>query len=213
MTRAGELCYSVRMTTRNASDIISAAFTLKFELELWTPNEAFVTQCRVQVSTTDAQYVMDTAEAYRYATILYLQQAVPEITITGMKGLVQVTISHLSSVPPCSAISLVHIYPLFIAGCEASNEEERQWVKERWEVMIARMRVKNVSKCWEITQEVWKRRDAYRQARNEDRAVYDLESGVGSIEDDVEESDLEFLAGGRLHWASVMNDLGWEISF
>jgi hypothetical protein len=75
------------------------------------------------------------------------------------------------------------------------------------------MRVKNVSKCWVITQEVWKRRDTYRQERKEHRAVYDLEPGFEFMGDGVEELDLEFLVGGRLHWASVMKDLDWEVSF
>jgi hypothetical protein len=67
--------------------------------------------------------------------------------------------------------------------------------------MLAHMRVTNVSKCWEITQEVWKRRDAYRQQR------------MQGVADTVDNKDPEFSVKGRLHWAAVMKDWDCEVSF
>ena len=208
MRQAADLCYEVRMATRNADTLSNDASSLMFKLEEWKPQHP--SRCGVQVFDTNTKYLTHTAEACRYTTMLYLQQAVPLGMST--KKLAHDVFCHLSCVPP-SSVTLSQIYPLFVVGCEASSNGERQWVKERWEVMIARMRVQNVSRCWEITQEVWKRRDAYRQTRNESMAIYDLESDSGSMGDDFEESDLEFLVGGRLHWASVMKDLDWEVSF
>ncbi|KAF8846689.1 hypothetical protein BDZ45DRAFT_637914, partial [Acephala macrosclerotiorum] len=168
MKRAADLCYEVRMANSASSTNIAEAVALAREIVAWTPNAlvSFPSSSRLHVSGLDERYMMYTAEGYRYATLLYLRQAVPEMPSISIQQLARDTIRHLSSCPPSSTIALAQVYPLFVAGCEASSNEERQWVKERWTAMIARMRVTNVHKCWEITQEVWKRRDAHRQQRS-----------------------------------------------
>ncbi len=160
----------------------------------------------------DRECLVPIAEAYRHATILYLCQVVPEILATSTEKLASTIFARLSSVPPSSKVSFVQIYPLFVAGCEACNEEERQWVEERWAGMMARMKVKNVDKCWEITQEVWRRRDAHRKWKNRN-GVRLPQPSVDLSREAVEGLDPEFSVRGRLHWACVMKDWQWEVSF
>jgi hypothetical protein len=51
------------------------------------------------------------------------------------------------------------------AGCEATKQEDRDWVKKRWELMSSRMKLGIIEKCLEVTKEVWCRRDAYSAER------------------------------------------------
>jgi hypothetical protein len=210
MGRTADLCEEVRTTKTNSASIIKKAVALKCEIEGWSPDTNIL--LRSDGSFMNRACLVHIAEAYRYATILYLHQVVPEMLTTSTEKLARDIFTHLSSVPPSSKVSFVQIYPLFVAGCEACNKEERQWVEERWTAMMARMRVNNVYKCWGITQEVWRRRDAYQQWRDR--------NGVGNqpprfdlSRETIEGLDPEFSVRGRLHWACVMKDWEWEVSF
>jgi hypothetical protein len=123
---------------------------------------------------------------------------------TSNQYLARATVNQLSHSPPSCSVTHTQIYPLFVAGCEASTKQEREWIKERWAAMAARMRVTNVSNCWKITQEVWGRRDAYRQLRSEN---------AQGVADNIDDVDPEFSVKGRLHWAAVMKDWNCEVSF
>jgi hypothetical protein len=201
---AADLCYEVRMATIT-SDIIRKAETLKREVERYRGTSMFTTTKVAHPSDLDKQYAVHTAEAYRYATLLFLHQVMPDIFgMTSSQYLARATVSHLSRSPPSCSVTLAQIYPLFVAGCEASTKQEREWVKERWAAMATRMRVTNVSNCWKITQEVWGRRDAYRQLRSEN---------AQGVADNIDDMDPEFSIKGRLHWAAVMKDWDCVVSF
>jgi hypothetical protein len=210
MGRTADLCEVVRATNTNSTDIIKRAVVLKCEIEGWSPDTNIL--LRSDGSLMNQACLIHIAEAYRYATILYLCQVVPEILATSTEKLARNIFAHLSSVPPSSKVSFVQIYPLFVAGCEACNKEERQWVEERWTGMMARMKVKNVYKCWEITQEVWRRRDEYRNRKNRN-AVCHQQPSFDLSRETVEGLDPEFSVRGWLHWACVMKDWEWEVSF
>ena len=199
---AAKLCYEVRMAAITTSDIITKAEALKREVERYSQDLCMILG---HLSALDQQYVVHTVEAYRYAILLFLHQVMPGIFgMTSSQYLARATVSHLSRSPPSCLVTFAQIYPLFVAGCEASTKQEREWVKERWAVMAARMRVTNVDNCWKITQEVWRRRDVYRQLRSEN-----AEGVVDSIDD----MDPEFSVKGRLHWAAVMKDWDCVVSF
>ncbi|PMD53284.1 uncharacterized protein K444DRAFT_172372 [Hyaloscypha bicolor E] len=199
---AADLCYEVRMATVTTSDIITKAEALKRKVGRYSHDTSYLSTTTVHLSALDKQYVVHTAEAYRYAILLFLHQVMPDIFgMASSQCLARTTVKHLSRSPPSCSVTFTQIYPLFVAGCEANNKEERDWAKERWVAMLAHMRVTNVSKCWEITQEVWKRRDAYRQQR------------MQGVADTVDNKDPEFSVKGRLHWAAVMKDWDCEVSF
>ncbi|KAF8472581.1 fungal-specific transcription factor domain-containing protein [Kalaharituber pfeilii] len=154
--RVANLVRKVRQVNVNNMNIISEAIDLKSQLENWAPASSFHP---LEDTATTMVHCLKTAEAYRYATLLYLHQAVPEIPSASSHQLAKKVLNLLASVPITSGSCIVHIYPLLAAGCEAQGPQERDWVKNRWEQLSARMWIGNVDRAWEVMKEVWLRRD------------------------------------------------------
>lgn len=164
--KAANLCRKVRKLETNSIAIISQAIELKEAIERWSPPPGTAFE-RPEDPTSEIQHAMQTAEAYRYATLLYLHQAVPEIPSLTSTQLAQKVLVYLATVPLSSRLVIVQIYPLLAAGCEAWDKEDRQWVEDRWQSMASRMLIGNIDRCWEVMQEVWSRRDAFWKAKEE----------------------------------------------
>jgi hypothetical protein len=148
----------LRVLKRNSPVIISRAIELRQILETWTPA---IDLEQVDDPTQIMSDAIQTAEAYRWSTLLLLQQAVPELPNLGSVGEYgQRVLVYLATIPMTSQTAIVHTYPLMIAGTEAI-EEDREFVRERWRMMSKRMIPGIVDRCLEITEEVWRRRDAY----------------------------------------------------
>ena len=162
--RVANLVRKVRTVPNNSIDIISQASEMKSKIEAWMP-PAFFSQ--PEDPTCEIQNALQTAEAYRWATLLYLHQAVPELPSRTAGTLANKVLVCLATVPLTSRTVIVHIYPLLAAGCEASRQEDRDWVRDRWLAMSARMQIGNIDRCLEVVKEVWHRRD---QAKAELRA-------------------------------------------
>jgi hypothetical protein len=148
-------------------------------------------------------------EAYRYVTLLYLHQVVPEIFGNKTHELAQRIFDHLKKIRSSSRVTIVQHYPLLIAGCEAYSIDDQAWVKERWTVMIARMNLTNINNCLKITQKVWRRRDIYRGERQK----LSIQSGFRDFGDTDGKLDPEFTFQGYLHWASAMKYLGFQVAW
>lgn len=155
--RAANLIRKVRMTPTNSFTLISQANDLKAAVEGWEPPAFFEAP---EDPTSEIQHSLQTAESYRWATLLYLHQAVPEIPSKSAVELAKKVLVYLATVPLNSRAIIIQIYPLLAAGCEAVDKDDRAWVKNRWEVMMQRMLIGNVDRCWEVVKEVWDRRDA-----------------------------------------------------
>ena len=157
--RVATLCRRVRKVASNSIAIISQAIELKEAIEQWEapPASAFD---RPEDPTSEIQHGLQTAQAYRFATLLYLHQAVPEIPSLTSAQLAKKVLVYLATVPLSSRLVIVQIYPLLAAGCEAWDSEDREWVESRWRAMASRMWIGNIDRCWEVQQEVWSRRDA-----------------------------------------------------
>lgn len=162
--RVANLIRKVRTSSSNSINIISQANELKAALESWQAPLAFEAP---EDLDSDIEHSLQTAEAYRWATLLYLHQAVPEIPSKSAAQLAKRALVYLATVPLTSRTVIVQIYPLLAAGCEASSEEDRTWVKDRWAAMMERMLIGNLDRCWEVIQEVWTRRDADEAERNQ----------------------------------------------
>jgi hypothetical protein len=171
--RVANLVRKVRKSNNNGPNIISQAVQLKSQLEDWTP-PSFIED--PEDETTSPHDTMRTAVAYQYATLLYLYQAVPEIPSQSPGALAKKVLCELATVEPRSRSIIVHIYPLMAAGCEATDQEDREWVKERWSIMSSRMKLGIIERCLEVTKEVWNRRDAHAAER--------LNMQMGSIRND-----------------------------
>lgn len=162
--KVASLCRKVRKVESNSIAIISQAIELKEAIVQWSP-PPFTSIERPEDTTSEVQHALQTAEAYRYATLLHLHQAVPEIPSWTSAQLAKKVLVYLATVPLSSRLVIVQIYPLLAAGCEAYELEDRHWVEERWQSMAARMWIGNIDRCWEVMQEVWARRDEMEAAK------------------------------------------------
>ena len=156
--RVANLVRKVRKSGSNSINIISQANELKTMVEMWEPPFFFEAP---EDPTSNIQDSLQTAEAYRWATLLYLHQAVPEIPSKPAAELAKQVLVKLATVPPTSRAIIVQIYPLLAAGCEAETDEDRAWVQGRWVMMSQRMLIGNIDRCLEVVKEVWERRDAH----------------------------------------------------
>lgn len=142
--------------------IVADARRLARELESWAlEDKSYVP---IEDPTNEVVHCRNTAEAYRWATLLYLRQALPGLLLPAAPSahkLARRVMDLIASIPASSRSCIVHIYPLLVAGCEAVGAGERAWVGERWEAMISRLRIGNVEKAWQVVKEVWLRRDAF----------------------------------------------------
>lgn len=156
--RVANLVRRVCRSKHNSPAIITQANDLKLALEAWDPPDFIEPP---EDPTCAIQHALQTAEAYRWATLLHLHQSVPELPFLPSNELSQKVLVYLATVPLVSRTVIVQIYPLMVAGCEALDPGYRQWVRERWAAMGQRMRIGIIEKCWTVTEEVWRRRDAY----------------------------------------------------
>ncbi|CAI6263454.1 unnamed protein product [Periconia digitata] len=143
--RVANIVRRVRQThgSYNSPAIISQAMELKKQLETWMPPSYIEDP---EDETTSPHDSIKTAFAYQYATLLYLHQAICR---------------EIATISPTSRSTIVHIFPLMAAGCEVVSKSDRQWVRERWEMMAQRMKIGIIEKCIDVTREVWARRDAF----------------------------------------------------
>ena len=158
--RVANLVQKVRKTQTNSYITISQAADLKEQLQKWrAPNKLRFE--RPEDPSSEVEHSISTAEAYRWATLLYLHQAVPEIPSEPSPMLAGKILTCLASVPLSSRAVIVQIFPLLAASCEVVEQEDRAFVRQRWQAMVLRLQIRNVDRCLEIVEEVWKRRDAY----------------------------------------------------
>ena len=169
--RVSNLVRKVRKTARNSFNAITEANILKAKLEKWRPLPNFD---EPQDNSTDVEQALWTAEAYRSATLLYLYQAVPGISLDSVTEKIAVLsvecLTSLANVPVTSGAVIVHIFPLLAAGCEATDPETRRFVEDRWLAMMQRMKIGNLDKCLEAVKEVWERRDSHEAEKERNKA-------------------------------------------
>ena len=158
--RVANLVQKVRKTESNSITLISQAAELKQLLHQWVVPNAMVFE-RPEDPTSEVEHSIQTAEAYRWATLLYLYQAVPEICTESAWPLADRVLKILARVPVSSRAIIVQIFPLLAASCEVVDREDRTTVKKRWEAMIDRLQIRNVHKCLEVVEELWARRDEF----------------------------------------------------
>jgi len=158
ISQVANLVQRVRKTKTNSIAIISQALELKTAIEEWDAPKYFEPP---EDPTSDVQHSFQTAQAYRWATLLYLHQAVPEIPSESAAELAKRVLVLLATVPLTSRTTIIHIFPLLAASCEVDNEEDRIWVRERWAAMQSRLMIGNIDRCLEVIHEVWERRDMF----------------------------------------------------
>lgn len=216
--------------SRNSLANILAASELRKQLLDWQPSLSVQNagsgpgsgsgSSSARDSTWDTSSCVSTAEAYRYATLLYLHQAVPEIPSLTSHHLAEKIFILLASIPTDTNLHIVHIFPLLVSSCEAEPGEERDWCEARWALLSDRIWIGNIDRALEVVKEVWRRKDDH--ARRVRREIAD--SSFGRVEIDHLHGLLPHLAvqsraesvdddgiGSKLHWSSVMREWAWEV--
>jgi len=229
------LVQRVRKSDSNSISLVSQAIELKRLVEQWEPPRLFEPP---EDPTSEVQHSIQTAHAYRWATLLYLHQAVPEMPSEPTSELAKRVLILLATVPPSSRTTIIQMFPLIAAGCEAEQEEDRDWVLNRWMAIQSRLMLGGIDRCLEVVREVWTRRDAYKveqerkHKRSRSNTVYDSsetwrkvwgreERAVPSVTprqtprrssavSGLENIEHEKTVRGRLHWVNVMEKWGWE---
>lgn len=231
LNRVAGLIQRVRKSESNSISLVSQAIELKRLVEQWEPPQWFEPP---EDPTSEVQHSIQTAHAYRWATLLYLHQAVPEMPSEPTSELAKRVLILLATVPPSSRTIVIQKFPLLAAGSEAEQEEDREWVLSRWMSIQSRLMLGSVDKCMEVIQEVWARRDAFQAAvqgqkhkRSHSGSIYDppepwkkdrvvstaasrQSPRRGSAITGLENIEYEKTVRGRLHWINVMEQWGWE---
>lgn len=225
-----------KATVRNTLSTITAATQLRQELLSWKPtiSASMIEQANSVNSdpaNSDLSSCIATAEAYRFSTLLYLHQAVPEIPSLSSHQLAEKIFILLASIPTTSPTYTIHIFPLLVSSCEAEPKEEREWCEERWRLLSNRLWIGNVDSAFKVVQEVWKRKDDYIRKKNINSLNMDevfipqgndteklknisnqLSGLMAAVNSD--QVSVDDITGGiysKLHWSSIMKEWGWEV--
>lgn len=215
------------MEKRNSLNSITQASELRHLLLEWksTINVNMIKNEEENGSKTwDLPSCIATAEAYRYATLLFLHQAVPEIPSLSSHELAEKIFILLASISKSSNTSVVHIFPLLVASCEAEPGEEREWCKARWKLLVDKMWIGNVDRAFEVVEEVWRRKDKLPISDNKGDSssiettllgnyhnpLNGLMSVVNNENATLNSSELNGIES-KVHWSNIMKEWGWEV--
>ncbi|OQD75740.1 hypothetical protein PENDEC_c006G00782 [Penicillium decumbens] len=154
--RVARLVQQVRKTTTNSLSIVSQGMELKSLIEQWEPPSWFE---QPEDPTSEVQHSIQMAHAYRWAALLYLHQAVPEMPSQPAEELAKRVLILLATVPPTSRTTIIQMFPLLAAGAEVDAEDDRRWVLDRWNTVQSRLMLGGVDRCLDVLREVWDRRD------------------------------------------------------
>ena len=154
--RVAALVREIGKSSRISPRLVSKASGLRTEILKWRA-PSHVQQ--PEDESIEIAHSVKTAEAYQWATLLFLYQAVPMIATENLADLAERILYDLVFVPTSSRLVIVHIFPLLVAGCELTFEDNRLLVEERWMSMTQRMTIGNLDRCLDVVHEVWRRRD------------------------------------------------------
>lgn len=209
---------------RNSLLTITQATELRQRLNDWRPTFSATMLDQASADSSrhpgwDMASCIATAETYRFAALLYLHQAVPEIPSLSSHQLAEKIFILMASIPTNSDLAVVHIFPLLVASCEAEPGEEREWCESRWSVLSQKMWLGNIDRALEVVKEVWRRKDEYmrKKRRDNEDAKFNLirsqcssdglqPSGGAGADNDNETSTTEISAQISGLMAAIGND-------
>ncbi|KAJ5632732.1 hypothetical protein N7490_009071 [Penicillium lividum] len=154
--RVARLIQRVRKCPSNSVSIVAQGMELKSLLEQWEPPHWFQPP---EDPASEVQHSIQVAHAYRWATLLYLHQAVPEMPSEPPEELAKQVLILLATVPSTSRTTIIQMFPLIAAGAEVDDEDDRRWVMDRWFIVQSRLMLGGIDRCLDVVREVWARRD------------------------------------------------------
>jgi hypothetical protein len=209
--RVASFIARVRNMGKLSFSTVSTAVSLKSEIESWKP-DANMEQKVLENRSCDWSSRIAIAEAYRFATLLYLEQAVPEISSCSSADLGSKVLTLLASIPTTSRTCILHIFPLLVASCEVSDPDDRVWVEDRWKLISQEMWLGTIDKAVKIVHEVWRRKDSLKMECSLEDKSWDIFQGRVDALRGRRERETEGISSWT-HWSSVMKDWDWEVLF
>lgn len=102
-----------------------------------------------------------TVEAHRSAALIYLYRVVYNIGAPHPLTLFHVRrcLDAIASVGSSSPLVSAHVWPLFTAGCEATEQRDRDFVRQRLADMYHQRKIQSLKKVGELMEEVWINKD------------------------------------------------------
>ncbi|KAJ0365644.1 hypothetical protein COL26b_011980 [Colletotrichum chrysophilum] len=113
-------------------------------------------------STDGDQDIENTIQAYRHAAIVYLYRVWDDGTEPPKPFHAEQCIHHLLKVPITSSFCSAHAWPLWTAGCESVDPQNRQLVLGRIKEMYESRRLPSLVRVQQDMEEVWVAKDAQR---------------------------------------------------
>ncbi|CAG8321735.1 unnamed protein product [Penicillium nalgiovense] len=177
MSRVANLIQQVRKSSSNTVSVVAQAMELKALVEQWEPPRWFEPP---DDPSSEVQHSIQVAHAYRWATLLYLHQAVPEIPSEPADELAKRVLILLATVPYTSRTTIIQMFPLLAAGSEVDTDDDRKWVLDRWTTIQSRLMLGGVDRCLEVLKEVWERRDTMNANREREMGISRRSESVSS---------------------------------
>jgi hypothetical protein len=111
-----------------------------------------------------------TTEAYRHAAFIYLYRTWLDIGAPNPISMVHVQrcIEYIRQVDVNSPLTSAHIWPLFTAGCEAIDNTQRQFVRDRFEEMYTAKKFPSLRRVMRDIEDVWGAKDMEQQMKGQD---------------------------------------------
>jgi hypothetical protein len=111
-----------------------------------------------------------TAEAYRHAAFIYLYRTWLDIGAPNPISMdhVRNCLDYIRQVDVNSPLTSAHIWPLFTAGCEAIDNTQRQFVRDRFEEMYTAKKFPSLRRVMRDIEDVWGAKDMEQQMKGQD---------------------------------------------
>ena len=153
------------------TELDNAAKSIELSLTQWRPSQSSTVEIGsdTQENCVDKirfQAILNNAEAYRHSALVYLYRVIH--TYPRSHPSVQNN-AHLSLAACSNAVRYARqchdgpmsalLWPLFVAACEATTEEDRVLATDAFYGIEKRQCMNNIRRAWEVVQEVWRKVD------------------------------------------------------
>jgi Fungal specific transcription factor domain len=155
----------LRTDLESASQAIELALT-NWNPQLTPPPENGSCKAARFAEETRIQGILNNAEAYRHSAFVYLYRTIrslprshswvqkhTHLSLLACSNVVQ--LGEQCHDVPMSAL----LWPLFVAACEATTEEDRTLASNAFVGIERRQGMNNIMRAWEVAQEVWRKAD------------------------------------------------------
>lgn len=107
------------------------------------------------------QSILHNALAYKHSALVYLYRTVHELERSheAVQRHTRASLRHSAGTVSAKGPMGALLWPLFVAACEATAEEDRALARQTFLGVEKRQGMMNIERAWEIVQEVWRRAD------------------------------------------------------